>query len=71
MVEISQVDMLMEVSKLASYMAMPHEVHLQAMLHIFGYLKKKHGSRMVFDPSYPDIDHTIFKECNWQEFMVM
>jgi hypothetical protein len=68
MVEISQVDMITEVSKLASHMAMPRKGHLQAMLHIFGYLKKKHGLRMVFDPSYPDINHTMFKECDWQEF---
>jgi hypothetical protein len=65
---IGQVNMITEVSKLASHMAMPREGHLQAMLHISSYLKKKHGLRMVFDPSYPDIDHTIFKECDWQEF---
>jgi hypothetical protein len=28
-------------------------------------LKKKHGLRMVFDPSYCDINHTIFKECDF------
>jgi hypothetical protein len=22
----------------------------------------------VFDPRYPDSNHTIFKECDWQEF---
>jgi hypothetical protein len=65
MVEIGQVDMITDVSKLASHMAMPREGHLQAMLHILGYLKKKHGLRMVFDPSYPDINHMIFKECDW------
>jgi hypothetical protein len=67
MVEIGQVDMITEVSRSASHMAMPSEEHLQAVLHIFGYLKKKHGSRMVFEPSYPDINHMIFKECDWQE----
>jgi hypothetical protein len=68
MVEIGQVNMITEVSKLASHMAMPREGHLHAVLHIFGYLKKKHGLRMVFDPSYPDIDHMIIKEWDWQEF---
>jgi hypothetical protein len=68
MIEIGQVNMIMEVSKLASHIAMPCEGHLQAVLHIFGHLKSKHGPRMVFDPSYPDINHTVFKECDWQEF---
>jgi hypothetical protein len=35
--EIGCVDMITEVSKLASHMGMPHEGHLQAMLHIYGY----------------------------------
>ena len=35
---------------------------------MFAYLKNKHNSRMVFDPSYPDIDRTQFKECDWKNF---
>jgi hypothetical protein len=68
MVEISQVDMITEVSKLASHMGLPCEGHFDAVLHVFGYLKKKHGSRMVFDPTYPDIDMSVFEICDWREF---
>jgi hypothetical protein len=68
MVEIGRVDMITEVSKLASHMALPREGHLVAVLHVFGYLKKKHGSRMVFDPTYPEIDMGVFKICDWREF---
>jgi hypothetical protein len=49
-------------------MALPREGHLDAVLHGFGYLKKKHGSRMVFDPTYPEIDMGVFKICDWREF---
>ena len=28
--------------------------HLEAALHIMGYLKLRHNSRLVFDPSYHD-----------------
>jgi hypothetical protein len=38
MVEIGCVDMICEVSKLASHMALPREGHLEVVFHIFGYL---------------------------------
>jgi hypothetical protein len=42
---------------------------MEAIYNIFAYLKIKHKSQMVFDPSYPDIDMTHFKECNsWKPF---
>ena len=68
MVEIGRVDIITEVSKLASHMAMPREGHLEAVFHVFGYLRAKSGSRMVFDPTYPEIDMSVFKTCDWVEF---
>jgi hypothetical protein len=38
-VEIGRVDILLEVSLLSTYLAMPREGHLEQALHIFGYLK--------------------------------
>ena len=38
MVEISRVDIIMEVSKMASKMVLPREGHLDALMHIFGFL---------------------------------
>jgi hypothetical protein len=66
MVEIGRVDIITEVS--ASHMALPREGHFEAVLHIFGCLKCKHGSQMVFDPTYPAIDMSVFKQCDWKEF---
>jgi hypothetical protein len=68
MVEIGRLDIITEVSMLASCVAAPREGHLDAVFRIFAYLEKKHNSRLVFDPSYPDIDMREFKECEWKEF---
>ena len=38
MVEIGQVDIITEVSKMASQMALPRKGHLDALMHIFGFL---------------------------------
>lgn len=69
MVELGRVDIITEVSTLASHMALPREGHLEALFHLFGYLKRKHNARLVLDPTYPDdIDEGDFKECDWREF---
>jgi hypothetical protein len=54
-VEIGRIDIMCEVSMLSSFLAMPLEGHLSAILHIFAYLKSHNRSRLVFDDSYADI----------------
>jgi len=49
MVELGSVDMIVEVSTLASHMFLPH-------LRSFAYCLSCVFSLLVFDPSYPDID---------------
>jgi hypothetical protein len=44
MVEIGHVDMITKVSKLVSHMALLRKGHMDAMYHIFGWLKHKYGS---------------------------
>ena len=51
-----------------SYLAMPRQGHVEAMLHVMDYVKLGHNSRLAFDPSYPNIDHTTFQECGWKDF---
>jgi hypothetical protein len=62
--------MITEVSELASFLAMPREGHLEAAFHIFNFLDKKHNARIVFDPSYPAIDMSVFKECDWKQYIM-
>ena len=54
---------------LPSFLSMPRKGHIVNALHIFSYLKIKHNSRLVLDPSYPGIDMSEFKSNeNWTPF---
>jgi hypothetical protein len=64
-VELGRVNIITEVSMLSSHLALPREGHLAAVFHIFAYMKKKHNARMVFDPTYPEIDETRFQAQDW------
>jgi hypothetical protein len=35
---------------------------------VFAYLKAKHNARIVFDPTYYDIDPSVFQEHDWKNF---
>ncbi len=56
MVELERIDIATEVSMLSSYLACLRKGHLENALHVIGYLQLKHNSRLIFDPTYPDID---------------
>ena len=52
-----------------SYLAYPQEGHVDATFHVMGYMKHKHNSRLVFDPTYPFVDLNMFETGKqWQEF---
>ena len=68
MVELGRIDMITEANTMASHMTMPREGYLECVFHVFAYLKIKYNSRMVFDPTYVDIDMSQFKECDWKRF---
>ena len=68
MVEIEKVDIITEVSKMAFQMASPREGHLDALLHMFGFMRINHNSRMAYDPPYPTIDMNVFKPNDWKSF---
>ena len=53
---------------MASQIHMPREGNLEAVLHVFAFLRQKYNSRMAFDPNYPFIDMNEFKECKWKDF---
>ena len=65
-VELGRVDICLEVSMMASYLAMPRKGHLEQLFHIFSYLKKNHNAEMVFDPSDPDIEPNDFPRQDWE-----
>ena len=51
MVEIGRLDIITKVSIMGSQMAIPSEGHLEAILHVFGFLRQKNNSSMAFDLS--------------------
>ena len=65
MVELGRVDVCTEVSMLSSHLALPRRGHLEALFHLFSYLKSHHNSEMVFDPSVPDHDMSEFPREDW------
>lgn len=67
-VELGRIDMITEVSRLSSHMALPREGHLDALFHVFNFLKLHKNARMVFDPTYPEIDMKAFQEHDWTNF---
>ena len=68
MVEIGRIYIATEVSLISSHLAYHQEGHLETDLHVMACLKQKHNYRLVFDPTYPKIDESIFKYCDWKYF---
>mmetsp|Transcript_10686 Transcript_10686/g.15072 ORF Transcript_10686/g.15072 Transcript_10686/m.15072 type:complete len:234 (+) Transcript_10686:2191-2892(+) len=48
--------------------AMPREGHLKQLSHIYAYLKNHHNTRLVFDPTYPDVTLDDFPRHGWMEY---
>ena len=61
MVELGQIDIATEVSRLSSFLAMPRRGHFVNALHVTSYLKIKHNSMFVLGPTYPHVDIDEFK----------
>lgn len=66
MVELGRIDICMEVSMLAAFCAAPRQGHLEAVFHMYAYLKQHNRSRLVFDPSY--VQHQEQPEPDWRDF---
>ena len=66
-VELGRLDVATEVSMMSAFRALPRQGHLEAVFHLFAYLKDHDRSRLVFDDSY--IDHTDYLETDgWTDF---
>jgi len=67
-VELGRVDIHNAVSQMSSHLAMPRAGHLEQCFHIFAYLKAHERSHMVFDPTYPKFDESIYNKTDWSSF---
>ena len=65
MVELGRIDICLETSMMSSHIVLPREGHLEQVHHIFSYLKKYHNTELVFDPSEPEIEGSMFERRDW------
>jgi hypothetical protein len=65
-VELGRIDIINEISMLSAFLCMPRKGHLDAVYHLYAYLSLYHNARVVFDPSYPDVDTRAFVKTNWK-----
>ena len=69
MVEIGRIEIATECSLLSSHLASPREGYFECDLHTMGYFKRKKNSRLLFDPTYPDIEFdTLNDRAEWKTF---
>ena len=53
---------------MSSHLAFPRIGHLQAVYHIFGYLKQVPKRKLYFDPVSPLISEDRFHKFDWEDF---
>ena len=63
-----RVDINTDISLLSSYQAAPRQGHLEQLLHIVAFLKKRPKLTLYFDPSHAVLDKRIFNGNNREQF---
>jgi hypothetical protein len=60
----------MEVAVTSQYLATPRLGHLEGLKNMFEYLRKHEMTRIVFDPSHPKVDESVFASgtTDWKDF---
>ena len=66
--ELGRLDILLEVSLLSAFSAAPREGHLEAVYHMFAYLRKHSSAAISFDPTMPDFGVEFSHYDCWEEF---
>ena len=61
MTKLGKINIITKVSLLLLHLVLPREVHLDVAVHVMACVGHKYNSRLVYDLSYPDIDHIDFK----------
>jgi hypothetical protein len=69
-VELVHIEFITELPMLPTYLFLPREGHLEAVFHVFTYLGLHHNERVVFGPTYPDVDMGTFIKTDWKSMYV-
>ena len=67
MIELGRIHIITKVLLLSSHVALPREEHVEAAVHVMAHVGQEYNSRLVYNPSYPKVDHIVFKDCDWSE----
>ena len=67
-IEIGRVDINTEVSLLSSFQAAPREGHLNQLLRIVAFLKRKPKLTLYFDPAQAQLDENMFNGSDYTQF---
>ena len=62
MIKLGRVDIIAKVLLLSSHVALSREGQLDAAVHAMAHVCQRYYSRMVYDSSYPEIDHNVVKK---------
>ena len=68
MIFLGRINIITKVSLFLSHAALPREGQLDAAVHVMAHVGQRYNSRLVYYLLYPEIDHSVFKECEWSEF---
>ena len=68
MIELGRIDIITKVLLLLSHVGLPREGHLEAATHVMAHVGQSYNSRLMYDPSYPEIDHSVFMKFDRSEF---
>ena len=63
---MGRINIITKVSLLSSHVALTRVGDIDAS--VMAHVGQRYNSRLVYDPSYPEIDHIVFKLCDWSEF---
>jgi len=66
--ELGRIDIYVDVAKLSHYLVNPRQGHLQAMYHIYAFLKRHDRCTMVFDDKILTFSSADFPEFDWMDF---
>ncbi len=66
-ITLGRFDINYAVNTLSRYSIQPREGHLNAMKHVFGYLKKFPHGQIIIDPSYPDHSKHETMDHDWTD----
>ena len=68
MIKLGRTITLTAVPSLSSHAGLPREVHLDAAVHVMAHVGQRYNSRLMYDFSCSEINHSVFKKCDWSEF---